>query len=106
MLRLLPDVWIGLPDHLLAEVDTDQVVLEDVVIEHVLGRFTEVDDPLGECGRTNAKGHVLRVAGAGRVVITADAANAARDEVGVARVLALHENAVAAKDGRRAVTFG
>ena len=47
LLGLLPDARVGLLDHLLAEVDADQVVLEDVVVEHVLGGFAEVDDPLG-----------------------------------------------------------
>ena len=47
-LRLVPDLGIGLLDHLLAEIDADQVVLEDVVVEHVLGGFAEVDDPLGD----------------------------------------------------------
>jgi hypothetical protein len=39
------------------------------------------------------------------VVVTANAANAAGDEVRVARIFPLHENAVSAKDGRCAVTF-
>ena len=97
---------IGLLDHLLAEVDADQVVLEDVVVEHVLGRFAEVDDPLGQRRRPDAERHVLRVGGAGGVVVAADAADAAGDEVGVARVLALHEDAVAAEDRRGAVALG
>ena len=42
---------IGLAHHLLAEVDADQVLLEDVVVEHVLGGFAEVDDPLAEVRR-------------------------------------------------------
>jgi len=42
------DTGIGLGDHLLAVVDPDQVLLEDVVVEHVLGRFTQVDDPFTE----------------------------------------------------------
>ena len=57
-------------------------------------------------GRSHAEGHVLRVAGAGGVVVAADAADAAGDEVGVARVLALHEDAVAAEDRRGAVALG
>jgi hypothetical protein len=40
MLRLFPDVRIGLPDHLLAEVDSDEVVLEDIVIESYLLTFS------------------------------------------------------------------
>ena len=57
-------------------------------------------------GRLDTEGHVLRVGGAGGVVVAADAADAAGDEVGVARILALHENAVAAKDRRGAVALG
>ena len=47
LLGLWPDAGVGLLDHLLAEVDADQVVLEDVVVEHVLGGFAQVDDPFG-----------------------------------------------------------
>ena len=106
LLGLVPDAGVGLLDHLLAEIDADQVVLEDVVVEHVLGRLAEVDDPLGHGGRPDAEGHVLGVAGAGGVVVAADAADPAGDEVGVARVLALHEDAVAAEDRRGAVALG
>ena len=62
MLRFFPDAGIGLLHHLLAEVDADQVVLKDVVVEHVLGGFAEIDDPLSQCGGSNAEGHVLRIA--------------------------------------------
>ena len=103
---LLEHARVGLGDHLLAEVDPDQVLLEDVVVEHVLGGLAEVDDLLAEGRRVHAVGHVLRVARAGGVVVAADAADAAGDEVGVARVLALHEDAVAAEDRRRAVALG
>jgi hypothetical protein len=48
----------------------------------------------------------LRVTGASGVVVSADAADATGDEVRVAGVFALHENAVAAKDRRGAVTLG
>ena len=47
-LRFRPDLGIGLLDHLLAEVHADQIVLEDIVVEHVLGGFAEIDDPLGD----------------------------------------------------------
>ncbi len=104
--RLLEHAGVGLGDHLLAEVDPDQVLLEDVVVEHVLGGLAEVDDLLAERRRVDAVGHVLRVARAGGVVVAADAADATRDEVGVARVLALHEDAVATEDRRRAVALG
>ncbi len=106
MLRLLPQAGVGFLHHLLAEIDADQVVLKDVVVEHVLGGFAEVDDPLGEGRRLDAEGHVLSVAGAGGVVVAADSADAAGDEVGVARIFALHEDAVSAKDGRGAVALG
>ena len=105
-LRLVPHAGIGLLDHLLAEVDADQVVLEDVVVEHVLGGFAEIDDPLGEGRRPDAEGHVLRIGRAGGVVVAADAADAAGDEMGVARIFALHEDAVAAEDRRGAVALG
>ena len=39
------------------------------------------------------------------MVVTADTADAAGDEVGVAWILALHEDRVAAEDRRRAVTL-
>ena len=105
-LGLVPHAGIGLLHHLLAEVDADQVVLEDVVVEHVLGCFAEVDDPLAHGGGCDAEGHVLRIDGAGGVIVAADAADAAGDEVRVARVFALHENAVAAEDRRGAVALG
>src|SRR5208283_669402 len=105
-LRLLPDAWIGLLDHLLAEIHADQIVLEDVVIEHVFGGFAQIDDPFGERRRLHAIGHVLRVDRAGRMIIAADAADAARDKMRVARILAFHEDAVATEDRRSAVAFG
>ncbi len=106
LFRFLPNAGIGFLDHLFAEIDADQVVLEDVVVEHVLGGFAEVYDPLGHRRRTHSEGHVLRVGGAGGVVVAADAADAAGDEVRVARIFALHEDAVAAEDRGRAVTLG
>jgi hypothetical protein len=92
---------VGVANHLLAEVDEHQVVLEDRVVEDVLGRLAEVGDPLGQRRRLDPVGHVLRVDRADGVVVAADAADTARDEVRVARVLALHEHAVAAEDRRR-----
>src|SRR6516162_11721744 len=91
--------------HLLAEIDADQVVLEDVVIEHVLGRFAQIDDPLSDGRRLDAVGHVLGIDRAGGVVVAADAADAAGNEVRVAGVLALHEDAVAAEYRRRAMAI-
>jgi hypothetical protein len=102
VLGAFEDARIGLAHHLLAEVDSDQIVLKQVVVEHVLGRLAQVDDPLGHGRRLHAERHVLRIVGAGGVVVAADPADAAGDEVGVSRILALHEDAVAAKDrGRR-----
>ena len=80
-LRLRPDAGIGLLDHSLAEIDADQVVLKDVVVEHVFGGFAQIDDPLGERRRLDAVGHVLGVDRAGRVIIAADAADPAGDEM-------------------------
>src|SRR5579862_6309775 len=94
-LRFGPETGIRLFHHLLAEIDADQVVLKNIVVEHVLRGLTEIDDPLSEVRRLDAESHVLGVAGAGGMVI---AANAASDEMGVAGVLALHENAVATED--------
>ena len=37
---------VGFLDHPLAVVHPDQVLLEDVVVEQVLGRLAQVDDPL------------------------------------------------------------
>ena len=102
---LLQDARVGLRDHLLAEVHPDQVLLEDVVVEHELGGLAEVDDPLTEVRRAHPVGHVLVVDRAGGVVVTADTADPARDEVRVARVLALHEDRVAAEDRRRRVAL-
>ena len=96
---------IGLGHHLLAVVHADQVLLEDVVVEHVFRGLAEVDDPLTEVRRLDAVGHVLRVAGARGVVVAADPADAAGDEVRVARILALHEDRVAAEDRRGAVAL-
>ena len=102
---LLQDARVGLRDHLLAVVHPDQVLLEDVVVEHVLGGLAEVDDPLAEVRRAHPVGHVLVVDRAGGVVVAADPADPAGDEVRVARVLALHEDRVAAEDRRRRVAL-
>ncbi len=105
LLRLRPDARVGFLDHLLAEVHAHQVVLKDVVIEHVLRSFAQIDNPFAQVRRANAEGHVLRVIGAGRVIVAADAADTAGDEVRVPRILALHEDAVAAEDRRSAVAL-
>src|SRR5215471_11409443 len=103
---LFPNARIGLAHHLFTEVDADQVLLENIVVEHVLRRFAEIDDPFTQMGRPDAVGHILCIAGAGGVIIAADAADSARNEMSVARILTLHKDAVAAKDRRRAVTLG
>ena len=102
----LEHAGVGLGDHPLAEVHPDQVLLEDVVVEHVLRGLAQVDDPFAEVRRADAVGHVLVVDRARRVVVAADPADPAGDEVRVAGVLALHEDAVAAEDRRGAVALG
>ena len=91
--------------HPLAKVDPHQVVLEEVVVEHVLGGLPAVDDPLRDRRRLHAEGHVLRVDAASGVVAAADPTDAAADLVGIARVLSPHEDAVAAEDGRGAAAI-
>jgi hypothetical protein len=103
---LFQHAGVGLGDHPLAVVHADQVLLEDVVVEHVLGGFAQVDDPFAEVRWLYPVGHVLGVTGAGRVVVPADPADSTGDEVRVARVLALHEDGVAAEDRRGAVALG
>ena len=105
-LRLLPDAGIRLLDHLLAKIHADQVVLKNVVVEHVFGRLTQIDDPFGHRRRPDAERHILRIRGAGSVIVAADAADAAGDEMGVARIFSFHEDAVAAKDRGGAVALG
>src|SRR6185436_14131034 len=101
-----PDARIRLPDHLFAEVHTDQIVLKNVMVEHVLCCFSEIDDHFAEPGWPHSKSHVLRIHRASCVIVATDAADAARNEVRVARVLPLHEDAVAPEDRRGAVTLG
>ena len=96
---------IGLLDHLLAEVDVRHAVVEDRVVEHEVGRLGQVVGVVAELRRLHAVGHVLVQARAGAVIVTADATDAARDEVGVARVDALHEDVEAAEHHRGAVAL-
>src|SRR5262245_6644355 len=103
---LFPNARIGLAHHLFTEVDADQVLLKNIVVEHVLRCFTEIDDPFTQMGRPDAVGHILGIAGAGGVIIAADTADSTGNKMRVARILALHKDAVAAKDRRRAVTLG
>ena len=68
---------IRLLHHLFAEIDPNQIVLEDVVIEHVLGCFAEIHDPFGQGGRADSERHVLRIGRARGVIVAADPADAA-----------------------------
>src|SRR5207302_6027424 len=65
----------------------------------------QVDDPLGQVRRADPVGHVLVVDRAGGVVVAADPADPAGDEVRVAGIFALHEDTVAAEDRRGAVAL-
>ncbi len=105
LFRFEPDIGVCLAHHVFAKVHPDQVVLKNIVIEHELRGFTQIDDPFRERRRFDPVRHVLRVNGTCRVVIAANPANTAGDEMGVARVFAFHKDAVAAKDRRRAVTL-
>src|SRR5215467_16069494 len=93
---LFPNARIGLTHHLFTEVDTDQVLLKNIVVEHVFRRFAQIDDPFTQMRRPDTVSHILSIAGAGGVIIAADAADSARNEMSVARILALHKDAVAA----------
>src|SRR5205823_1585376 len=73
---------------------------------HVLGGLAEIDQPLAQRRRLDAEGHVLRIDGTGGVVVAADSADAAGDEMSVARILSFHENAVATEDRASAVALG
>src|ERR1700723_2149376 len=103
--RIFPDAGVGLLHHLFTEIHTNPIVLKDVVVEHVLGGFTQVDNPFSNRGWLHSKRHVLRVGGAGGMVVSTDAADAAGNKVSIPRILSLHENAVTAKDRGGTVTF-
>ena len=105
LLGLVEQRGVGLLDHLLAEVDVAHAVVEDRVIEHVVRGLGEVVREVTQRRRLHPVGHVLVQAGAGAVVITADAADPAGDEVRVARIDPLHEDVEAAEDHRRAVAL-
>ena len=98
MLCFLPDAWICFPHHLFAEINPDQIVLKNVVVEHVLGRFAEINDPLGNRRWLYPVCHILRIHGAGRVVVSANPADAACDKMGVSRIFIFHKDAVAPED--------
>ncbi len=96
---------VGLLDHLLAEVDVGHAVVEDRVVEDVVGCLGQVERQVAKRRRLDAVGHVLVQAGARAVVVTADAADPAGDEVRVARIDPLHEDVEAAEDHRCAVAL-
>ena len=96
---------VGLLDHLLGVVHVRHAVVVDRVVEHEVRGLREVERVVAELRRLDPVGHVLVQARAGAVVVTADAADAAGDEVRVARVDALHEDVEAAEDHRRRVAL-
>ena len=96
---------VRLLDHLLAEVHVGHAVVEDRVVEHEVGRLGQVVGVVAELGRLDAVGHVLVQARAGAVVVAADAADPARDEVRVAGIDSLHEDVEPAKHHRGAVAL-
>ena len=96
---------VGLLDHLLAEVHVRHAVVEDRVVEHVVRGLGQVERQVAERRRLDPVGHVLVQARAGAVVVTADAADPAGDEVRVARVDPLHEDVEAPEDHRRRVAL-
>src|SRR5271163_382543 len=65
----------------------------------------EVHDPYGQRRRAHAERHILRIRRTRGVVVPANPADAARNEVRVPRILTLHENAVAPENGRSAVAL-
>jgi hypothetical protein len=97
-LRLLPNARVCLLDHLLAEINPDEIVLEDIVVKHVFGRLAKINDPLGNGWWPDPERHVLGVRCTGRMVVAANATDATGDKMCVTRILALHENAVATED--------
>src|SRR6266568_2672104 len=98
LIGLFKHAGIGLLYHLLTIVNGNQILLEDVVIEHVLCRFAQVENPLAQGWRLDAISHILSIDRAGGMVITADTTDAAGDKVGIAWVFALHEEAIAAEE--------
>ena len=96
---------VRLLDHLLAEVHVAHAVVEDRVVEHVVRGLRQVEREVAERRRLHPVGHVLVEAGAGAVVVTADAADPAGDEVRVARIDPLHEDVEPAEDHRGRVAL-
>ncbi len=52
---------IGLFHHLLTIVNADQILLEDIVVEHVFRCLTQINNPFSEGWRFDAVGHVLGI---------------------------------------------
>ena len=105
LLGPLEQAGVRLLDHLLGVVHVRHAVVVDRVVEHEVRGLGQVERVVAERRRLHAVGHVLVQARAGAVVVTADAADPARDEVRVARVDPLHEDVEAAEDHRRAVAL-
>jgi hypothetical protein len=105
LLRRRQQRRVGLLDHLLAEVDVGHAIVEDRVVEYVVGRLREVERKITKRRRLDAVRHVLVQARAGAVVVAADAADPTRDEVRVAWIDPLHEDVEATEDHRRAVAL-
>src|SRR5215469_13712248 len=101
----LPNAGISFPHHFLAKIDPHQIVLENVVVEHVLGGFTQIQNPFGYGWRFDAVGHVLGIDGASTVVIAADPADTTRNEMRIAGILVLHENAITSENRGSAVAL-
>ena len=96
---------VGLLDHLLAEVHVRHAVVEDRVVEDVVRGLGQVEGQVAQRRRLHAVGHVLVQARAGGMVVTADPADPAGDEVRIARIDALHEDVEPAEDHRGAVAL-
>ena len=105
LLGLLEQARVRVLHDLLGVVHVRHAVVVDRVVEHEVRRLGQVERVVAERRRLHAVGHVLVQAGARAVVVTADAADAARDEVRVARVDPLHEDVEPAEDHRRAVAL-
>ena len=61
LLRLFPNPGIGFFHHHLAEIDADEIVLENIMIEHVFGGFAEIYDQFGQWRRFHVVRHLLRI---------------------------------------------
>src|SRR5689334_12413698 len=96
---------IGFFYHLFAIVNSNQVLLKDVVIKHVLRSLPKIEYPLTKRGRLYAISHILCIDRTGCMIVPANTADAAGDEVGITRVLSLHEYAISSKNRRGTMAF-